>query len=139
MVKFNWKLDALPLICIAAAFILAAVAWPQAPDAIPVHWGVDGQPDNYAGKFFGLLGLPLLSLGMYVLFYLMPVLDPRRENYRKFWNRYLFLRNIFILVMTGLSLIIFLWSIGIGVDTSIAVFVLVGLLLVFLGNYMVVR
>jgi len=136
MVKFNWKLDALPLICIAAAFILAAVAWPQAPDAIPVHWGVDGQPDNYAGKFFGLLGLPLLSLGMYVLFYLMPVLDPRRENYRKFWNRYLFLRNIFILVMTGLSLIIFLWSIGIGVDTSIAVFVLVGLLLVFLGNYM---
>lgn len=136
MVKFNWKLDIVPLICITAAFILAAVAWPQAPDAIPVHWGVDGQADSYTGKFYGLLGIPLLSLGLYVLFYVMPLLDPRRENYRKFWSRYLFIRNILILVMTGISLIVFLWAIGIGIDTGIAVFILVGLLLIFLGNYL---
>ncbi len=83
-----------------------------------------------------MLGLPLLSLGIYVLFYFMPMFDPRRENYRKFWSRYLFIRNILILVLTGLNLIVFLWAIGVSIDTGIAVFILVGLLLVLLGNYL---
>jgi len=117
-------------------FILAAIAWPQAPDAIPIHWGMDGQPDNFAGRFYGLFGLPLISGGMYGLYYVLPLLDPRRDNYRKFWDRYLFLRNMIILLLTGIDIIVFLFAIGVIFNTGIAVFVMVGVLLLLIGNYM---
>jgi uncharacterized membrane protein len=31
---------------------LAAWAWPQVPPGaqVPIHWGIDGQPDGYASR-----------------------------------------------------------------------------------------
>ena len=51
-------------IVIVAMFALSWWAWGQVPAGaeIPVHWGVDGQPDRYGGKFEGLMLMPLIFL-----------------------------------------------------------------------------
>ena len=33
--------------------------WNQLPDQVPIHFGLNGQADNYAGKAFVVFGLPL--------------------------------------------------------------------------------
>ncbi len=134
--KLNWRTEILPVACMAAMFTLAVIAWPHAPESIPIHWGISGEPDNYAGKFVGLFAAPLIALGVYILFLVLPRLDPRRENYPRFWNRYLFIRTAIIMVLTAIKTITFLWIMGINVNMNIAVFMIVGFLLIIIGNYM---
>jgi uncharacterized membrane protein len=134
--KTSWRTEIVPVLCITVMFVLAVVAWPQAPDSIPIHWGLSGEPDNYAGKFFGLLGAPLIALGVYVLMFFLPRLDPKQENYARFRSRYFFIRNIIILMLFGIKLVTFLWVIGIGINMNMVVFIIAGLLLVLIGNYL---
>jgi uncharacterized membrane protein len=134
--KVSWRSEIIPLGLIAAMFVLAAVAWPQAPDRIPIHWGLSGEPDNYAGKVFGLFGGPLISLGIYGLILILPRIDPRRKNYELFWSKYLIIRTIIITILACIQVVTFLWAIGTEVNMNVAVPVIVGFLLVLLGNYL---
>ncbi|MDA1062089.1 MAG: SdpI family protein [Chloroflexi bacterium] len=64
-----------------ALFALSAWAWTAIDgDRIPVHWGINGQPDRYGGKFEGLMILPLVSVGLVALFAVIPLIEPRREH-----------------------------------------------------------
>ena len=63
-----------PMLLVSAAtlgamFLVSAWAWTQLPpDAqVPIHWGVDGQPDDWADKTVGLFLLPLIATGVAVL------------------------------------------------------------------------
>lgn len=134
--KLSWRTEILPVSCIIAMFVLAIIAWPNAPESIPIHWGLSGEPDNYAGKFFGLLGAPLIAVGVYILFTVLPRLDPRRENYPKFWGKYLVIRMVVILILVAIKVVTFLWVMGIEVNMTVAIFMIVGFLLIVIGNYM---
>lgn len=133
--KINWRSELLPLFLIAVMFILGAIAWPQSSDRIPIHWGISGQPDNYAGKI-GLFYLPLTALGVYALLIFLPVIDPRRRNYEKFKGSYLIIRIVLILVFACIQVFTVLWALGIDAKINIVVPVIVGLLLIVMGNYM---
>lgn len=134
--KINWRSEILPVSCIIGMFTLAVIAWPQAPDSIPIHWGLSGEPDHYAGRIFGLFGAPMIALGIYILMFVLPRLDPRQRNYAKFWGKYLFTRNILIITLAFITVMTFLWVIGVDVNMNIAVFIIIGFLLVFVGNYL---
>ncbi|MBB6097107.1 putative membrane protein [Deinobacterium chartae] len=54
------------LLILAFAFAVALWAWPNTPERIPVHWGLDGQPDRYGSRFEGLLALPVIAGVIYV-------------------------------------------------------------------------
>ena len=67
---------------IAPALILAALGWLGTDDAarIPVHWGLDGQPDRYGGRAEAFLVLPTIMIGLSALFAILPAIDPRGRN-----------------------------------------------------------
>jgi uncharacterized membrane protein len=46
----TWRTEWPQWVIIATMFALAAVVWREAPDSLPVHWGVSGAPDRYGGK-----------------------------------------------------------------------------------------
>lgn len=123
-------------VLIAIMFVLAAITWPSAPDRIPIHWDVSGQPDDYAGKFVGLLGLPLLAAGLYLLLRFLPRIDPLSANYAKFESVYLIVRYATLILLVAIYGLINLWIRDIRLDFSVVVPVLIGALLVVLGNYM---
>lgn len=66
---------------VIALFAFSAWAWTAIDgERIPVHWGINGQPDRYGGKFEGLMILPLVSVGLVALFAVIPLIEPRREH-----------------------------------------------------------
>lgn len=134
--KTTWRTEWPHWVLIAAMFALAAWSWDRAPDRIAVHWGLTGQPDRWGGKFEGLLAVPLLSIGIYALMLLLPRLDPGRANYASFAGPYRWLRLAVLSVMTGVYLLIVLWTVGRRVPIETAVPILVGALFVGLGNIM---
>ncbi len=134
--KVNWRTELLPVTLVIGMAVLAAVAWPHAPARLPVHWGLSGQPDSYAGKFLGLFGAPLIAAAVYALLFILPGIDPRRRHYALFWDRYLRLRTILVIVLAAIEVVTFLYAIGTAINLNIAVFIIVGFLLVFIGNYL---
>ncbi len=107
--KIAWKSEVPQWIVLGAMFAGAAIAWPHAPGRIPVHWNLSGQVDRYGGRFEGLLALPLLALGLYVLMLVIPRIDPGRANYARFRGAYNAIRIAVLAVLAVLYLAIHLW------------------------------
>lgn len=134
--KISWRSEAVSLFLLAAMLVVAGATWSVAPDSIPVHWGITGQPDRYGGKFEGLLGPPLLALGIYALLLLLPRIDPRYTHYNRFGGVYLVLRTLIVAFFAAIYGVVVLSARGVAVETGVAVPLIVGLLLMVIGNYL---
>ena len=132
--RTNLRIEAVQWILIGAMFVLAVAAWPSAPDRIPVHWGLSGEPDRYGGKLEGLLMLPLVTLGVYLLMLFLPRVDPRRAAYAMFEGAYGAIRLSVTVFLAFLHGFVLLWTMGEAPDSAVVVPVLVGGLLVVIGN-----
>jgi uncharacterized membrane protein len=51
--------------------------WNRVPEEVPIHWGLDGEPDRFAAKNVGLLLLPGINFAVYLTFLLIPLIDPK--------------------------------------------------------------
>jgi uncharacterized membrane protein len=132
--KTSWRTEWPYWVLLAAMLALAVWSWPNAPDRIPVHWGVSGQVDRYGGKFEGLLAIPLLAVGIYLAMRFLPRIDPGRANYESFAGAYAIIRFGVLVVMAGAYGLIQLWIHGRRVDIGVWVPALVGALFVVIGN-----
>jgi uncharacterized membrane protein len=133
-VKTNWRIEMALLALVALMFAAALVVWPSAPAEIPVHWNASGEVDRYGGKFEGLLLLPLMSLGIYLLLRYLPNIDPGRANYARFGGAYTAIRAGVLLLMAGIYGMVIAWVLEARVDMSRAVPVAVGALFVLFGS-----
>ncbi|MDQ7842908.1 MAG: DUF1648 domain-containing protein [Armatimonadota bacterium] len=134
--RLSWKSELPPVLLLAGMFLLAAVSWPAAPDRIPVHWNVAGQVDRYGGKVEGLLLIPLLALGLYLLLLALPWIDPGRANYPHFAGAYQTIRLTLVVFLALVYGIVHLWIRGRQVAVGAWVPLLTGGLLVIFGNLM---
>lgn len=126
-----------PLWILMAGFLVVAFfVYPHLPDRVPSHWNVHGQVDAYSSRFFGAFFEPLLAPFLYLLLILLPLVDPRKDNYIRFASAYAFLRWALLLFMYGLYVVTLLASLGYTVDTSLFVKAGVALLLTIIGNFM---
>ena len=132
MMRSRWF--GLGAVVVAAAISLWA--YPRLPETVVTHWNLRGEPDGYSSRFGAAVFLPLLILGLTALFNVLPKLDPRRANYERFRDSYWFITNaviVFIVVAHGLTLGS---AMGYEVHIDRLLPLGVGLLLVFLGNYL---
>ena len=132
--KISLRSELPQIVLIAVMFVLAAITWPSAPDRIATHWNLHGQVDGYGGKFSGLLLLPLLALGLYLLLLLLPLLDPGRANYRNFARAYTIIRLAVLVLLAAIYGVTILWIHGIELDMARVVPVLLGLLFIAIGS-----
>lgn len=123
-------------ILLVAMFAASALAWDRAKLPIPTHWNIRGEVDGYGGRFEGLLLVPLLATGMYVLLLALPRLDPARANYASFAGPYRVMRAALAIMLAGLHALLVATALGYEVDTGRWVPVGIGLLFVVLGNVM---
>lgn len=100
------------VIMIALALLAGAVLWDQLPDPMASHWNANDQVDGYMSKFWGVFLMPLITLGMLVLFLVLPNIDPLKANiaqFRETFNLFIVLIVTFMLYIYGLTLV---WNLG---------------------------
>jgi uncharacterized membrane protein len=134
--KVSWRSELVSWLLIAGMFLLAALSWSSAPAAIPVHWGPSGQVNRYGGRVEGLLLLPAMSLGIYLLMLVLPQLDPGRANYRLFAGPYAVIRLAVLVVMAVIYGATHLYIRGYALAINTVVPLVVGGMLIIIGNYM---
>ncbi len=135
--KTDWRKEWLPLAAIAVSFVIAAIVYQRVPDPMPTHWNGAGVPDGYGSRFVGVLLVPLMSVGIYLMFLVLPRIDPRQANYARFSDTYRFFRSLIILFLLFVYAITLVAVFQPGYQLNSAwMFGGVGFLLAALGNYM---
>ena len=124
----------LVLLMITAATLAGLLLWNRLPEQMASHWNINDQVDGYMPRFWGVFMLPLISLGMFLLFLVIPSIDPLKANIAQFREAF----NLFIALITGFMLYIYaltlLWSLGYTTfGMSRAMLPALGLLFIFIG------
>jgi uncharacterized membrane protein len=134
--KLSWRVELIQLLVIAAMFGAAAWCWQLVPERLPVHWNLEGQVDRWGGKFEGLLLLPIISTGLYLLMLAVPLVDPGRRNYQNFAKAYNVIRVAIMIFLALLYGVTILAAFGRQLDMSTFMFLSVGVLFLVFGNVM---
>ncbi|HJR81444.1 MAG TPA: SdpI family protein [Anaerolineales bacterium] len=125
------------LTLIVAATLAGLLLWNRLPDQMASHWNINDQVDGYMPKFWGVFMVPLITVGMFFLFLIIPSIDPLKANiaqFRKAFNLFIALIVGFMLYIYGLTLV---WSLGYNdFRMSGAMLPAIGLLFIFIGFMM---
>jgi uncharacterized membrane protein len=124
----------IPLLIIAAAVVASAIVYPRLPETIPTHWNMDGQPDGWSSRAFGAWITPVILLGMWALFRLLPAIDPRGANYAKFGGAFEAIIDSLMLFLLGMHIVILRAGLGYPVQIERIIPFGVGVLLIVIGN-----
>ena len=101
------------------------------------HWNINDQVDGYISKFWGVFMLPLITLGMFLLFLVVPSIDPMKANIAQFRESF----NLFIVLIVGFMVYLYgltlAWNLGYtNFRMSGAMLPAIGLLFIFIGFMM---
>jgi uncharacterized membrane protein len=124
----------IPLFIIAAAVVASAIVYPKLPATIPTHWNMDGQPDDWSSRAFGAWITPVILLGVWALFRLLPAIDPRGANYAKFGGAFEAIIDSLMLFLLGMHIVLLRAGLGYPVQIERILPFGVGVLLIVIGN-----
>jgi len=106
------KAIVISLMIIVISFVISIYFYQQMPEKIASHWNFKGEVDDYMSKFWGLFLMPIISIGLLLLFIFLPNIDPLKENYKKFMKYYDGFVLLIIIFLFYLYLLTIFWNIG---------------------------
>jgi len=125
------------LIAIIAATIASAIVYPSLPEMAASHWNAAGQVDGYMPRFWAAFLMPLISIGMLLLFLAIPAIDPLKANiakFRTYYNAFIALIIVFMLFIHGITLA---WNLGYDqFNVGNAIVPAIGVIFIFAGVIM---
>ncbi len=128
--------NTLMVIIIILTFAVSIYFYPNMPEKVASHWNAKGEVDDYLPKFWGIFLLPLVSIGILLLFIAIPRIDPLKENIEKFRKHY----DGFILLMMifffYIQLLIILSNIGVEYNMSQAIMPAIAIIFYYAGVLM---
>jgi uncharacterized membrane protein len=97
---------------IVAATIVGIALWNRLPDLMASHWGTNDQVNGYISKFWGVFLLPLITLGMFLLFLVVPNIDPLKANIAQFREVFNLFITLIVAFMVYLYFLTLRWNLG---------------------------
>ncbi len=117
----------------ALIFVVSLYAYPRLPAQIASHWNAQGEVNGTMSRFWGVFLLPIVTVGILGLLWLIPYIDPLRENIAKFRTMYDGFIVVFLLYMLVIQGQIILWSLGTRISPNVTLPVILGVLFVYIG------
>ena len=98
---------------ILLSFLIGIYLYPKMPEKMASHWNAQGQVDGYVSKFWGLFLMPFISLALFLLFILIPKIDPLKANiekFRKYFDGFIIFTILFLFYLFTLTIF---WNFGV--------------------------
>lgn len=130
------KKHIIPIILIIASIVMGVVAYPHLPAEIPMQWGLDGGVNSYGSKLIALSTMSGILVMMYGFLIFLPMVDPKKENYKRFTKTYYIIIYSIMGFMLAFQALSIFASLHDNFDVSIVVPALAGFLFIIIGNYM---
>ena len=114
--------------------IVGLILWDQLPDSIPIHWGINGEPDNWSGKGFAVFGLPIMMAVLQIICCLINDINSKKHGPRKKFE------TATKSLIPAMSIILQSITLGYAMDMNIdirrVVIIVVGIIFIVIGNYL---
>ncbi len=125
----------LPLIAVVLLpFLYLAYYWNRLPSRVPIHWNFQGQIDRYGSKMELLLVPILLPLLIYLIFLVIPRIDPK-QKLKSMGNKYQRIKSLVTIFMSLLALVIIYSAKNKSLANPNYIILLIGVLFLIMGNY----
>jgi len=124
-----------PLIAIILLpFIYLAYIWNELPEKVPTHWNIKGEIDKFGDKSELLLIPILLPLSIYILFLIIPKIDPKNKI-TKMGSKYQHIKILLTTFMSVLALFIIYSAKNQSFANPNYIVLSIGISYIILGNY----
>jgi len=125
----------IPLMAIVLLpFVYLAYLWNELPERVPMHWSINGEVDRYGNKLELLLIPILLPLLTYIIFLVIPKIDPKNKI-NKMGNKYEHIKILLTAFMSILALFIIYTAYNQSIGNPNYIVLFIGILIIILGNY----
>ena len=134
MIKKHLKTLIITSLMILVPLVVGLVLWNELPEQMPIHWNASGEVDDWGSKPFVVFGLPLLMLAAQWLCVLGTGADPKQARHpEKVLQLILWIIPLINLVLFTVT---FLVALGMSVQINVVMPLLVGTMIIVIGNYM---
>ena len=93
------KSEIVMVMLILFSFATGIYFYIRMPEKMASQWNVQDQVNGYTNKFWGLFLMPLISIGLLLLFFVIPRIDPLKANidlFRKHYDRFVVITIAFL-------------------------------------------
>ncbi|MCU5379526.1 SdpI family protein [Bacillus cereus] len=125
-----------PLLLIALTILAWCIAWPHLPGEVPSHWNLAGEVNGHMSKMGMMIFDVAIMVFIYALVTVLPKIDPRYENYKKFPKALGRINGAILFFLFTINMMTLANALGYNIPIGIVVNIMVGILFVVLGNYM---
>ena len=101
---------------------------------LPIHWGLDGEPDGFSDKWTALLLPAGITFALSLFFFFLPAIEPRRDGLERSQGLYLWGWVTILLMGAVIQLAVVAVALGWPVDADRLIVAGTGVMLVLIGN-----
>jgi uncharacterized membrane protein len=129
----KFKISWLAGLIVLVSFVVSICLYSQMPENMASHWNMEGNANGYLPKMWAMYLLPIISLGLFLLFISIPKIDPLRQNILKFEKYYDWFIVIMVAFMLYLHLLTIVWNLGIQFNFVLMLAPAFGVLFYYVG------
>jgi len=134
MEKNNIKRMIITSIICLLPVCLSFVVYNDLPEKLVMQWNMERNPNWYAPKIVGAFGLPIFLIVLKIIINLRTYNSPKKENISKVMQIFrIWFTPVLSIVIVPLFL---LMNLGSEFPIKMTIFILIGIVLVFSGNYL---
>lgn len=134
MIRNNRVKFIISCIIILLPALFGLIMWNRLPEVMTTHWGFAGSADGWNSRPVTVIILPLILLVFHIICLIFTVKDPGNKNQsKKALSMVFWIIPVISLFTNG-----FMYAIALGYEFSSTsmMFVIMGLMFIFIGNYM---
>ena len=127
------KINIILVSLVLFSFGIGIYFYPQMPEKMASHWNIKGEVDGYLSKFWGLFLMPIILIGVVLLYLIVPKIDPLKENiekFRKYFDGFIVLLLLFLFYLYVLTIF---WNLGLKFDIGQAIIPALAILFYYCG------
>lgn len=131
--KYKWTMILTTLVTLSP-ILFGIYFWNQLPEKMATHFNGANVANGWSGKVFAVFGLPLLMGVLEWVCLAGTMMDPKKKNI----NPKVIKLMLWIIPMTSVVCAICIYgaNLGMNIDIGIYINILMGVILIFTGNYM---
>lgn len=130
MKKINKKIMLMNIILCIIPILFALHYYEKIPTQVPIHFSIDGTPNNYLDKYYAFIVFPIILLVVELV--VCVIVDVKNKS-----NRFTaILKELIPFVSVGINIPLIFYSLGEGIDIRKISIIIVSIIFILLGNYM---
>ena len=127
------KINIILVSLVLFSFGIGIYFYPQMPERMASHWNIKGEVDGYLSKFWGLFLMPIILIGVVLIYLIVPRIDPLKKNiekFRKYFDGFIVLLLLFLFYLYVLTIF---WNLGLKFDIGQAIIPALAILFYYCG------